>query len=324
MTARAEIGEGDVEVSRTHRPALRAAAVAVWVAAIAVWWWRLGIPNDSITVMMTLWVGTVAWNIHAPPRHHLQFLRDWWFPAALLTFYFFSRGLTDELGIPVHWTMPIDVDRWLGNGTTPTELLQDAWCGDPCTRDSEPRWYDTFFTSIYATHFLTGLTIAGVLWVRNRDEWAVWMRRFIGLNFGGLVIYVAYPMAPPWLAAQEGLMGPVERLTSRGWRDIGLQRVDVILNGVGNPTAAMPSLHFGTAFLIAVYAIWRWRSPWRWALLAYPAVMGVVLVYYGEHYVVDLIAGGLLAWLVMVLARCWERQRAKRTEEPATADGVRV
>ncbi|MFA6576942.1 MAG: phosphatase PAP2 family protein, partial [Nocardioides sp.] len=143
-------------------------------------------------------------------------------------------------------------------------------------------------------------------------------------NGGGLIIYVAYPVAPPWLAAEEGYLGPVERLTSRGWRDIGLQRVDVILNGVGNPTAAMPSLHFGTAFLIAIYAIWRLRSPWRWALLAYPAVMGLVLVYYGEHYVVDLIAGGLLAWLVMVVARRWERRRAERAEGPATADDVRV
>ncbi|WP_134738199.1 phosphatase PAP2 family protein [Nocardioides sp. 503] len=324
MTAQAEVAHSDVEAARTRRPGVRLAAMLVWVAAVAVWWWRFGIPNDSITVMITLWLGTVAWNIEAHPREHLNFLKDWWLPAALLTFYFFSRGLTDELKIPVHWTMPIDVDRWLGFGTTPTEHLQAAWCGDPCTKESDPRWYDVGFTFVYASHFLTGLTLAVVLWVRNHAEWQVWMRRFVGLNFGGLLIYISYPMAPPWLASDEGYLGPVERLTSRGWRDIGLQRVDVILNGVGNPVAAMPSLHFGTAFLIALYAAWRLRSPLRWALFAYPVAMGLALVYYGEHYVVDLIAGGALAGLVMVLCRRWERRREDRAEVQATADDVRV
>ncbi len=247
MTAQAESPRAVVEaVDDGTRREARIAAMSVWGVLVAAWWWRFGIPNDSITVMLTLWLGTIAWNIEAPWRHHLGFLRDWSLPALLLTFYFFSRGFVDEFDITIHWTMPIDVDRWLGGGTTPTELLQDAWCGDPCLKSSDPRWYDIYFTSIYATHFLAGLSLAVVLWMRDRPEWVKWMRRFIGLNLGGLVIYIAYPMAPPWLASEEGFLGPVARLTSRGWRDIGLSRVDVILNGVGNPVAAMPSLHTGT------------------------------------------------------------------------------
>ena len=31
-----------------------------------------------------------------------------------LIVYFYSRGLTDELGLPVHFTMPIRVDEWIG------------------------------------------------------------------------------------------------------------------------------------------------------------------------------------------------------------------
>ena len=288
-----------------------------WIAIVAAWWWRFGIPNDSITVLITLWLGTIAWNIEAPWRQHLGFLRDWSVPAVLLTFYFFSRGLVDELEITTHWTMPIDADRWLGGGVTPTERLQDAWCGEPCLRESDPRWYDVYFTSVYATHFLAGLSIAVVLWLRDRGEWLKWMRRFIGLNLGGLVIYIAYPMAPPWLASQEGYLGEVARLTSRGWRDIGLSRVDVILNGVGNPVAAMPSLHAGTAILIALYAVQRLRSPARWLLLLYPLSMCVALVYNGEHYVIDEVAGGLLAVVVLVGASWWERRREART---ASAD----
>ena len=123
------------------------------------------------------------------------------------------------------------------------------------------------FTTVYATHFVTGLTIAAVLWVRNRAEWIKWMRRYVIINFGALVIYIVYPMAPPWMASEEGwLHADVTRITGRGWHDIGLGRFDLVLQGVGNPVAAMPSLHAGITFLIAIYGIQRLRSPWRWLL----------------------------------------------------------
>ncbi len=98
----------------------------------------------------------------------------------------------------------------------------------------------------------------------------------------------------------------------------GLHRANVVLNGVGNPVAAMPSLHAGTAVLVAAYGIWRLRTPWRWLLLAYPLSMCVALVYLAEHYVVDEIAGALLALVVMVVASAWERSRAVRQAEPTS------
>ncbi len=296
--------------SGVTRGPVRGIALAGWVVLLVAWSAAVGIPSDPMTVLVTLWLGTVAWHAEAPWRQHLGFLRDWLLPAALLSFYFFSRGLVDELRIPVHWTMPIDADRWLFGGTTPTERLQAAWCGDPCGYASPARWYDVYFTTIYATHFVVGLTIAVVLWVRDRAAWLRWMRRYVALNLAGLVIYVLYPMAPPWLASEEGYLGETVRLTGRGWRDLGLHRVNVILNGVGNPVAAMPSLHAGTAILVALWGIRRLRSPWRWLLVVYPASMCVALVYYAEHYVVDLLAGGLLAVAVMVGVGGWERRRA--------------
>lgn len=294
---------------RATRRTVRVAAMVGYAALLGVWIDLLGIPNDTLQVFLWLWVGTIAWNIEAPPRFHLYFLRDWWLPVVGLVIYFYSRGLTDELGLPVHITMPIRVDEWLGGGITPTERLQDAWCGDPCTKGSEPRWYDLFFTTVYATHFLAGLTIAAVLWVRNRRDWMMWMRRYVGINFGALVVYILYPMAPPWMASEQGYMGEVTRITSRGWSDIGLDRIDLILQGVGNPVAAMPSLHAGISFLIAMYAVQRLRTPWRFALLLYPLAMSTALVYFAEHYVIDVVAGALLAFLVLVAASAWERRR---------------
>lgn len=297
-----------VPARRTRRK-VRIAAMVGYAVLLGVWIDFLGIPNDTIQVFLWLWLGTVAWDIEAPARYHLYFLRDWWLPVVGLVIYFYSRGLTDELGLPVHITMPIRFDEWLGGGITPTERLQDAWCGDPCVKGSEPRWYDLFFTTVYATHFLAGLTIAAVLWVRNRRDWLMWMRRYVGINFGALVIYIVYPMAPPWMASEQGYMGDVTRITSRGWSDIGLDRIDLILHGVGNPVAAMPSLHAGISFLIAMYAVQRLRTRWRFVLLLYPLAMSTALVYFAEHYVIDVLAGGLLALLVLLAANAWERRR---------------
>jgi membrane-associated phospholipid phosphatase len=294
---------------RTRRK-VRVVAMLVYAALLALWSEMLGIPNDTVGVFLWLWLGTVAWNIEARPRYHLNFLKDWWIPVVGLVIYFFTRGLTDELGLPVHFTMPIRFDEWIGFGHTPTERLQQALCGDPCLRTSEPRWYDVLFTTVYATHFVTGLTIAAVLWVRNRAEWIKWMRRYVIINFGALVVYIAYPMAPPWMASEQGyLHADVIRITGRGWHDIGLGRMDVVLQGVGNPVAAMPSLHAGITFLIAIYGIQRLRTPWRWLLALYPLAMSTALVYYAEHYVIDVLAGAVLAVVVLVGCQRWENSR---------------
>jgi hypothetical protein len=296
----------------------RVAAMTVFAVLLATYSKLIGIPNDTVQVSIWLWFGTIAWHIEAPWLYHLRFPRDWALPIVGLIVYFYSRGLTDELGLPVHYTMPIRFDEWLTGGTLPTEWLQRELCGDPCLRDSSPRWYDVLLTTVYASHFLVGLTLAAVLWIRERAAWLRWMRRFIAINFGALVIYIVYPMAPPWLAYEEGFIEePLTRITGRGWADLGLGRFDLILQGVGNPVAAMPSLHAGIAGLVAMYGIWRLRSPFKWLLALYPLAMGFALVYYAEHYVVDLLAGWLLAAAVMVGCGMWEQRRVSRSAPPA-------
>jgi membrane-associated phospholipid phosphatase len=309
----------DPDLPPVTRRRVRILAMVAYLVLLLAYTKLLGIPNDTISVFVWLWFGTIAWNIEAPWRYHLRFVRDWSIPMVGLIIYFYSRGLTDNLGLPVHYSMPIHVDHLVSRltggapGSLPTERLQHALCGNPCLRSSDPHWYDVLFTTVYASHFLTGLTIAAVLWVRNRAEWLLWMRRYVSINFGALVVYILYPMSPPWLAAEKGYIGEtIPRLTGRGWRDIGLGRFDLVLQGVGNPVAAMPSLHAGITFLVAMYGIWRLRSPLRWLLVLYPAAMCASLVYNGEHYVVDVLAGAVLAALVMAGCGLWERRRTRQ------------
>jgi membrane-associated phospholipid phosphatase len=284
--------------------------MSVFAAVLLVWIRSFGIPSDAVQIFGWLWLGTIAWNIEAPPRQHLGFVRDWWIPLAGLVVYFYTRGLADEFGFAAHIQMPITVDTWLGGGELPSYQLQEALCGNPCDPSSDPRWYDLMFTTVYTTHFVFGLILAVVLWLRSRNEWLKWMRRYIGANALALVFYIVYPMAPPWMAWEEGyLPHEVLRITHRGWSDVGLGRFHLVLQGVGNPVAAMPSLHAGMAFMIAVYGILRLRSAWRWLLLLYPFLMSFGLVYYGEHYVIDILAGFALAAVVLGACSWWEKIR---------------
>lgn len=274
--------------------------------------YAIGIPTDTPQIFGWLWLATIAWNVGAPWRTHLRFVRDWWIPLALLMLYLYSRGISDDLQATVHITEPIAFDRWLGGGTTPTEHLQAALCGEPCTTAIAPRWYDVALTAVYFSHFLTGLTVAAVLWIRSRAAWLPFMRRFVVINLAALVVYVAYPMAPPWMASEDGyLPSGIARLTGRGWSDIGLGGFHLALAAIGNPVAAMPSLHAGLATMVAAYGILRLRGGWRWLLLLYPAAMSFMLVYYAEHYVLDVLAGYLLAGLVLAGCSLWEHRHER-------------
>jgi hypothetical protein len=305
---------------RPRRQHWRSRPVSCLVLAISfVLFWRfVGLPADPLAVFLWLWASTVAWNIAAPAGSHLAFPRDWWPVLALLLLYTYSRGIADDLGTSVHVTTPIQFDEWLGGGTLPTAWMQQHLCGTPCTGGQPAHWYDLIASTVYFSHFVVPLGLAVVLWLRNRSDWAAYMRRLITLDAAALVIYIVYPMAPPWWASEQGYYpGPtLGRITHDGWEVLGLDTAKNLLidaDELSNPVAAMPSLHMATALLVAIVVIRGLRSQLRWLLLAYPVAMGVTLVYCAEHYVMDLLAGILLVAVVLAamsyIEDWWEQRR---------------
>lgn len=315
--------------------AIRWAGMTVYVVALATWMVVMGLPKQTLLVIGWMWLATIAWDVRRPWREHLAFARDWWPVVALLTAYLYSRGLSDDLGFAsVHVTEPITIDRWLFGGVLPTAWLQAELCGVPCERGLPPRWYDVVLSTVYYSHFFVGLGVGVALWVRNRSAWIGYMRRYISLSALALVIYVVYPMAPPWMAARDGqLSSDINRITSRGWFDLGQSRsvtgglasrgeagtpggsAHDQFTAVGNQVAAMPSLHAGLAMLVAVFAIVHLRSSWRWLMLAYPLAMSFALVYFAEHYVIDVIAGFACVAVVLVGWSAYDRRRAENCQD---------
>jgi len=115
---------------------------------------------------------------------------------------------------------------------------------------------------------------------------------------------------PPWLASQKDIIGSVQRLNNSiapnsGWFDpTALWERGVQL---ANALAAFPSLHEGMTILLSIMLWRRVRPAFRVVRIAYPLVMAFSLVYLGEHYVSDLVAGALLTGAV-----CWAEPRLLR------------
>jgi membrane-associated phospholipid phosphatase len=63
----------------------------------------------------------------------------------------------------------------------------------------------------------------------------------------------------------------------------------------------MPSLHMGAAYLVAL-SMARIKRAVALLGIAYALAMGFSLVYTGEHYVIDLLGGILIAWAAWLIA----------------------
>ncbi len=293
---------------------LRIVAVTAYAGSFLAYWKILGLPTDPVLIFAFLWVGIAAWNAAAPWREHLRFARDWIPLIVLLVAYQFSVGAADHLGMAVHVTEPIHADEWLAGwfsgGQIPT-----LWLQQHLYTPGHTHWYDVVGAFVYFSHFVTALAVAAVLWLRG-DGWGPFIRRFITLDVLGVSIYILYPMAPPWWAAQNGALPAAPRITDRGWNAIGLHSAGRLIGkgqALANPVAAMPSLHSAFALFIVLFFILRIRKTWTLLLLAYPVAMGLTLIYFAEHYLVDILTGWTLTLVVFALVggaeRWWEHRR---------------
>jgi membrane-associated phospholipid phosphatase len=211
----------------------------------------------------------------------------------------------------LHEADALHAEKWLFGGVEPT-----VWLQQHLYDAGNIHWYDALCSVVYSSHFLVTPALAAILWLGNRPVWVRYISRVVAVSTAALVTYCVFPEAPPWLAAQDGLTTAVPRLSARGWVWFHLGGAKVTLATAqregSNPVAAMPSLHTALAVLAAIFVITRLRSRWRWLAVLYPVAMGFTLVYCGEHYVIDLVAGVAYAFATHWAIGMWERRRAAR------------
>jgi hypothetical protein len=293
----------------------RILGMLIWAACFAVGTYFVGVPtSDPLIAFGWLWLATIAWRNDLPWREHLRFLRDWLPIALLLIGYNISRGYADGLFAP-HVTPLIEADEAMFGGHVPT-----IWLQQHLYQPGRVQWWEVAVSLVYVSHFLTVPTVAVILWVRDRFQWARYMRRWFTLSVAGLITYFLYPAAPPWWAYEHGyLTEPVSRISTAGWNLIGLHGAGNTLNALqveaANPVAAMPSLHTAYAMMAVAFFLPVVHRRWWPLLLAYPLAMTFTLVYSGEHYVIDVLVGWLYVAATFLAVgaaeRMWRRSGVK-------------
>jgi len=107
-----------------------------------------------------------------------------------------------------------------------------------------------------------------------------------------LAVIWMFPLAPPRWLTELGL-GPAPA-------DSELGAGGALFH---NETAAAASQHFGFALFVAVVSLWLFpRSRIAWAAAAYPALVFLIIVGTGNHYVLDCVVGTLTFALAAVVA----------------------
>jgi membrane-associated phospholipid phosphatase len=202
----------------------------------------------------------------------------------------------EALAARVRVDYPVRVDRAIGLGTLPTLRLQRA-----LARPGALTPADQALVWVHWVWFLVPHGTVAYMLLRDRERFPAAAARVYAVFDLGVIAYWAVPTAPPWYAARNGRIGGVEgeaamrRMMVEHGEAFWKERWQPLYSFLGgNPLAAMPSLHFATSLMAA--RVLAESGPVAGALgWAYALTLGFALVYLGEHYVIDLLAGATLA-----------------------------
>jgi membrane-associated phospholipid phosphatase len=298
--------------------AFRVGLPGVYLLLTAVAVDRIGMPYSQDWIFIWIVGLMLAFSIGDGLHTVRRLVRDWLPIIGVLLAYDLLRGIADGNFLPTHYRAPIEADQALGLGEIPTIRLQDA-----IYTPGHLHFWDYAAFGFWFSHFFATLLVGVGIWLFAYR----YFHRFAGcvvvLAVMGLLTYVLFPAAPPWLAGNHGYIPDTFRITHAAVNDMPIPKAGALFQkgtAWGNDVAAVPSLHAAYTMMIALFLWPRVRSRWRPLLAAYPIGMGLSLVYLGEHYVVDILLGWVYAAVAVylvdwVVAR--RRQRAGPELEPA-------
>ncbi len=247
--------------------------------------------RGNVSILMQLWAVVFAMGFLYVGLG--RGARSWAFYVVFFTLFAMLRAHADEIGTPVQFDYVITAEKALFLGWYPQTWLQDTFYTYPTAGVLE-----IYTMSIYLSYFFAPHIIALLLWKLDRENFRLFAAGFLITLYIGLMVSALVPTAPPWMASEAGKLPVVYQIVPDILNEQAPGLYQAGENTAGsNPVAAMPSLHAGIPWLM-VLALWRYRYA-RWAALWYALSMTFAIVYLGEHYAIDSLAGlaaAALAW----------------------------
>ena len=276
--------------------ALRAAAWGVVVGGVAVPLARrrLRIPPPLVTASAA--AAPIALSVavrRTRARDVAVCMLQMW---AYIATYQMPHDDPEALEARVRIDYPVKIDRAIGFGRLPTLRLQRA-----LARPGQLRRADQALVWVHWIWFLVPHGTVAYMLARRPERFPAAAARIYGVFDLGVIVYWVLPTAPPWYAAKHGRVAGAEgeaalrRMMVEHGEAFWKERWQPLYSFLGgNPLAAMPSLHFATSLMAA--RVLTEAGPAEGAVgWTYALTLGFALVYLGEHYVIDLLAGATLA-----------------------------
>ncbi len=269
---------------------------------------RAGRP--SLYVLLPVAYAVVLGGYYVVSGHLLQFFPVVFFLAAVpVTFVLggtksLLKGWAPILGIMVSYEALAGV---LGSLSASSHVASLGGVELLLVGGNVPGWLQATFASttltqvatvFYALHMPLVVVTTLLLWYGRRALYGQYVTALAITSYVALVIFVLFPTAPPWAS------GFAANLLESGGKATSLASVGWLANLIeADKYAAFPSLHAAYAVLFCNFTIKTRKSL---SVVAVPVTVGILFstLYLGQHYVIDLVAGGGLA-----LASC---QIAKR------------
>ena len=201
------------------------------------------------------------------------------------------RAKADQSGFPIAGEYALNMDRLIGLGALPSIRLQSLF---------RTRALDLASSWIYISYFVIPPSILIVGWIADLR-----MERYVFATLAvfavSLCFHVVLPTEPPWMFAVQGKVHGLDRIFFAV-----MHPGEVTYSLSQNDVAAMPSVHIAVTTLV-VAVIGSWGRGWRVAGYLYMASMVFAVVYLGEHFAVDALAGAMVGVAAWRLARVTER-----------------
>jgi len=231
-----------------------------------------------------------------------EFLIDWTPLVLLILTYEYFRGLIPLVNHHIHFNLMWRFDQLVFK-QIPSVVLQRLFYSP-----GHAHWYDYVAVILYLSHFIIPLITGFIFWEIDRAYYREFAIAIVGLSYLTFLTYLIFPAAPPWLAAQQGIIPPVVHVTNLLLGHLfSYIPIFTVYRYVGvNLTAAVPSLHAAYPLLTALYIGKKFKRAIP-ILVIYVLAIWVAVMYLGEHYFFDVVLGAIYAAFIYVVI-----QRAKK------------
>lgn len=236
------------------------------------------------------------------------FILDWTPFLFILISYDFLRGFADKLGQRVDFSGPIGIEQRIF-GMIPTIELQRMLYSI-----NNISWIDYLSTILYFLHFALPLAFGYILWLINRNYFKQFVTGILILSYSAWITFLIYPSAPPWLAGNKGYIPKVYKIldTTLSTFPDKWNLPTIYHNFNPNLVAAIPSLHAAYPLLVLLFAV-RFFKRKALPFIFYVLAIWFSIVYLGEHYIVDIIAGAIYAVISYFVAIGLHKKRGVTT-----------